>query len=203
MNVKNLCNELKIKVWDIWNKFELLNAEITKKYPFVIVIIKALFFALFYSLIIYEIYVASTIIIFNKNCLSAHQIVRNTVPFLKNPPTLNWNWVLADSAQKWADHLTLLNKGLVHGGSNGAGQNLAFSSETLTCESSVKLWFDNEKKKYHGQKIGDGDFEGYGHYTQIADSQVTSIGCSLPGKPFFVCHYSHMQISGSTVPITP
>ena len=34
-------------------------------------------------------------------------------------------------------------------------------------KNGVEAWND-EKKNYHGEKIAEGDFKGYGHYTQVS-----------------------------------
>ena len=48
----------------------------------------------------------------------------------------------------------------------------------LIFETSSRGWV-NEQKDYHGEKIGEGNFEAYGHYTQVCSSSPPSYFPSL------------------------
>ena len=45
-----------------------------------------------------------------------------------------------------------------------------------SCTAAVRAWYD-EKKFYHNEKIGEGKFADYGHYTQMISSLNTNVGC--------------------------
>ena len=47
---------------------------------------------------------------------------------------------------------------------------------TSNMAGAIQL-FMAEKKNYHGQPIGQGNFESYGHYTQVVSRRSTQVGC--------------------------
>ena len=52
----------------------------------------------------------------------------------------------------------------------------------------------NEKSNYHGEKIGEGDFGSYGHYTQVIWPSTEKVGVAMAraddGGWFVVGRYS-------------
>jgi len=111
---------------------------------------------------------------------------------------LTWSSQLAASAQAWANHLAAIND-LQHdpnAGAAGQGENLysGFNSAGgITLVSAVTDWV-NEQANYHGEKIGDGNFEAYGHYTQIIWPETTQVGMAAAtasnGSVYIVGRYS-------------
>ncbi|KAL8767555.1 MAG: hypothetical protein Q9209_005972 [Squamulea sp. 1 TL-2023] len=84
-------------------------------------------------------------------------------------PDLVWDNKLEQDATNYAKYLCQANKGLQHSTGNqrpNQGENLYWSKPNGSTEAASKGWMD-EKKNYHGQKIGEGDFGSYGHYTQV------------------------------------
>lgn len=84
-------------------------------------------------------------------------------------PELVWDPRLAAAAEEWARHLASRDAGLQH--STGAerpgqGENLYWTSAGGALADGSQSWVD-ERKAYHGERIGEGDFESYGHYTQV------------------------------------
>ncbi|KAL8341104.1 hypothetical protein RB601_006964 [Gaeumannomyces tritici] len=80
--------------------------------------------------------------------LDLHNKGRNDL----NYPTLSWDSGLQSKAQAWANTLAQRGK-LEHAGS----------------------WM-NEKSKYKGEKIPEGNFAGYGHYTQCMWKTTKKVG---------------------------
>ncbi|KAI4270385.1 MAG: hypothetical protein L6R38_007138 [Xanthoria sp. 2 TBL-2021] len=84
-------------------------------------------------------------------------------------PDLVWDNKLVKDATAYAQYLCRANKGLQHSSGDqrpGQGENLAWSKPNGSVESGSQMWM-NEKKDYHGEKIGEGNFGAYGHYTQV------------------------------------
>ena len=82
---------------------------------------------------------------------------------------LVWDNKLAANATAYAKKLAHDNAGLKHSTGDqrpGQGENLAWSKPNGSLTDGSKMWVD-EKKNYSGQKIGEGDFGSYGHYTQV------------------------------------
>lgn len=82
---------------------------------------------------------------------------------------LKWDDKLASNAQAYAQHLANAGKGLQHSGGDsrpGQGENLYWSKPNGSMADASQGWV-NEVKNYHGEKIGEGDFGSYGHYTQV------------------------------------
>lgn len=86
-----------------------------------------------------------------------------------NRPDLVWDNKLEKDATAYAQHLCRANKGLQHSTGDqrpGQGENLAWSKPQGSVEGGSQMWV-NEKKNYHGEKIGEGNFGAYGHFTQV------------------------------------
>lgn len=111
---------------------------------------------------------------------------------------MTWSDQLAASAQAWANHLAQITD-LEHdtnAGAAGQGENLyaGFNSAGgITFVSAVTDWV-NEQANYHGENIGDGDFEAYGHYTQVIWPETTQVGMATAtgsnGWTYIVGRYS-------------
>lgn len=89
-------------------------------------------------------------------------------------PDLVWDPRLAAAAEEWARHLVARDAGLQH--STGTerpnqGENLYWTSAGGTLADGSQSWV-NERTAYHGEKIGEGNFESYGHYTQVCGASV-------------------------------
>jgi uncharacterized protein YkwD len=82
---------------------------------------------------------------------------------------LAWDANLAAQATKYAQHLAKLSKMQHSTGDQrpNQGENLAAGSALggNPLERGTKMWLD-EEKNYHGQKIGEGNFGSYGHYSE-------------------------------------
>lgn len=57
----------------------------------------------------------------------------------------------------------------------GEGENLAAGMPSMTFQKASQMWVD-EKKNYHGEPIGQGNFGSYGHYTQVIWPETTRFG---------------------------
>lgn len=73
---------------------------------------------------------------------------------------------LTNDAKKYAQYLAD-NKKFEHSGAQGQGENLFMSSGSASLLDGTRAWLA-EKPNYHGEKIADGNFGSYGHYTQVS-----------------------------------
>lgn len=125
-------------------------------------------------------------------CLIEHNLRRASTETLDRKPVvaLAWNKALSESAKSWANKLAFENNGLRH--STRGGENLySTTARGSGCKAAVDAWF-NEYSLYHNQEIGDGDFKGYGHFTQLVWPKTTKIGCAYADNSrwrYVVCHY--------------
>ncbi|KAJ3270557.1 Cuticle-degrading protease [Terramyces sp. JEL0728] len=128
---------------------------------------------------------------FQADCTQMHNQYRQLVGYAP----LTWDSNLEAFAQNWANKLASTNS-FSHSGS-GYGENLFQSTGGLfTCADAVKSWFD-EFPNYSGEPIGQGNFESYGHFTQLLWPTTTSMGCAAAKyqaggqtKQTTVCEYS-------------
>ncbi|KAL8852000.1 MAG: hypothetical protein Q9221_003105 [Calogaya cf. arnoldii] len=111
-------------------------------------------------------------------------------------PDLIWDNKLEQDATAYAQHLCRLNKGLQHSSGDqrpGQGENLAWSKPKGSLEGGSTMWL-NEKKNYHGEKIGEGNFASYGHYTQCIWPTTKRLGVGMAkdddGGVFVVGRYA-------------
>jgi uncharacterized protein YkwD len=86
-------------------------------------------------------------------------------------PDLTWDDTLANNAQEWANHLASIDD-LEHSGPEqrpNQGENLSSYSGTFATAdlNAAAVQWAGEIKSYHGEKIGEGNFEDWGHYTQV------------------------------------
>ncbi|KAJ3323122.1 Cuticle-degrading protease [Boothiomyces sp. JEL0866] len=128
---------------------------------------------------------------FQADCTQMHNQYRQLVGYAP----LTWDSNLEAFARNWANNLASTDS-FSHSGS-GYGENLFQSTGGFfTCADAVKSWFD-EFSNYNGEPIGDGDFESYGHFTQLMWPSTTSVGCAAAQyqsggdtKQTTVCEYS-------------
>lgn len=86
---------------------------------------------------------------------------------------LQWDDHLAQEAQKWANNLAKNIGHMQHSTSQerpNQGENLFWGMASPgpykdPYTHAAQSWM-NEAAKYHGEKIGEGDFSGYGHYSK-------------------------------------
>lgn len=124
-----------------------------------------------------------------QKALDAHNAARSEV----NNPALSWDVGLEADALAWAQNLANIGS-LTHASGTGQGENLYMSSgrsgDHLT--SASDLWIA-EKADYSGQRIGEGNFASYGHYTQAVWKSTTKVGiasASGPSGTYVVARYS-------------
>jgi uncharacterized protein YkwD len=85
-----------------------------------------------------------------------------------------WDDNLANAAQQWANQMAQAQD-FDHSDPNsrpGQGENLyAYSGTNAVAEfNGAAVDWCNEIANYHGEPIGEGNFESYGHYTQVRGS---------------------------------
>jgi hypothetical protein len=116
-------------------------------------------------------------------CLQAHNDARKAY----GSASLTWNAALANEAKQYAD---LSPKRLPrHSGKKGQGENLYWSSVTQNdCANAVAAYM-RESKNYNNNRIPEGNFAGYGHYTQVLWKATTEVGCGQSGGTS-VCRYT-------------
>lgn len=96
---------------------------------------------------------------------SAALNVHNTARHSKNLQPLQWDRGLQNAATQWAQHMAKEGK-LKHSQGSGQGENLFISSSAShPYHSAAQAWI-HESKNYHGQKVPEGDFALYGHYSE-------------------------------------
>lgn len=99
---------------------------------------------------------------FQSDCLNSHNILRALV----NQPPLTISASLVASAQLVANHLAATDT-FEHSHTPNQGENLFQSTNgDFSTKVAMQGWFD-EFTNYNGEPIGQGNFEGYGHFTQV------------------------------------
>ncbi|KAL8824416.1 MAG: hypothetical protein Q9170_008164, partial [Blastenia crenularia] len=81
---------------------------------------------------------------------------------------LKWSADLHNKATDYANQLASINKGLNHSAAGqrpNQGENLYYQIPGGNFSRASTAWA-NEANKYAGEKIPEGSFEAYGHYTQ-------------------------------------
>ncbi|KAF2233525.1 PR-1-like protein [Viridothelium virens] len=86
--------------------------------------------------------------------------------------SLQWSPHLAAQAKIWAKELA--RKGVMQH-SDAGGENLYWSSDNADFAAAVNCWLD-EKTAYQGEKIGEGNFGEWGHYSQCMWHSTTYVG---------------------------
>ena len=107
-------------------------------------------------------------------------------------PGLTWDDNLASRAQDWANHLAATDT-FEHDPNAGAGENIFEESGVVpSFADACRAWI-SEESKYNGEAIGQGNFEDWGHYTQVVWPSTTSVGMasatSASGKSYIVGRY--------------
>ncbi|POS87759.1 hypothetical protein EPUL_001075 [Erysiphe pulchra] len=109
-------------------------------------------------------------------------------------PSLIWSDSLASAAHSWAVHLANKNV-LKHSSDSGQGENLfrRIGTDDTTFAMAARAWVD-EMPIYQGEVIPVGDFEAYGHYTQVIWPGTREVGMasakSKRGWTYVVARYS-------------
>jgi uncharacterized protein YkwD len=132
---------------------------------------------------------------FDRRILAAHNRERQTLGL----EPLNWNPALAQSAQRWADHLAQTGR-FEHAPENHVapeGENLwAGTKGYYTPEAMVDAWI-REKRFFRPGTFPDnsttGRVEDIGHYTQVVWRATREVGCAeatSAGEDILVCRYA-------------
>ena len=104
--------------------------------------------------------------------------------------SLEWDEQCYVTAKEWAEHMAAKGK-MYHGGHKGMGQNLAWSSGSLSFASAVEMWY-GEVKLYDFAKPGFAS--GTGHFTQVVWKGTTHVGMaaatSASGQTYICANYS-------------
>ena len=109
----------------------------------------------------------------------------NTYRENNQAPDVTWDTTLAEYAQNVANQCVFAHSGGPY------GENLAEGTYTNP-NYYVYLWY-NEMSNYPFDNPGGGDFESYGHFTQVVWKASTTIGCGLAdcsGSLLLVCEYN-------------
>lgn len=125
--------------------------------------------------------------------------LHNAARAKKKLTALKWDKKLEADAKAWAKKLAAKDK-MTHSTSAqrpGQGENLAYTWSTARISDPVtkgtKLWLA-EEKNYKGQKIPEGNFASYGHWTQCMWKTTTKIGIAAVGNGkgayYIVARYS-------------
>eukprot|EP00897_Mesotaenium_endlicherianum_P009968 jgi/Mesen1/89/ME1113489C07575 len=100
---------------------------------------------------------------------------------------------VASVAQRWAIQLASQNCAMVHGDHANLGQNLAWSSGSMSPQSAVSMWV-NERADYSYGSNSCGAGKVCGHYTQVVWRNTNQVGCASircsTGGTIIVCDYS-------------
>ncbi|KAI8893840.1 CAP domain-containing protein, partial [Globomyces pollinis-pini] len=113
-------------------------------------------------------------------CLKIHSDARTKVGL----NAVTWDPVLAQSALDYATYLQNTSKW--EHSQQPVGENLYMGPGP--CADAARMWYA-ERVNYNGEKIGEGNFMSYGHFTQMLYPGLTAIGCGTT-KRYVVCHYS-------------
>ena len=117
---------------------------------------------------------------------------------------LRWSKQLANYAQEWATHLALTRCQFEHRPHSGPwkqehGENLFMGTAAYYgVADAVEAWVE-EKVYYRGeaitssdQRVTSGNFDAWGHYTQVMWKDTKEVGCAkveCKGSIIVVCNY--------------
>jgi uncharacterized protein YkwD len=92
--------------------------------------------------------------------------IHNNARSAQHLNALHWDPSLAVAATNYAQHLAQINK-LQHSSGSGQGENLYWTStsDPNALKDGSQAWI-NERPNYHGEKIPEGNFGSYGHYSE-------------------------------------
>lgn len=135
-----------------------------------------------------------------QNALKLHNQARRA----KGLSKLVWDKQLTADAMAWAQQLAKNNNGLQHSSNEsrpGQGENLAYSYSSQPIErpasSGTKAWLA-EEPNYKGENIPEGNFAGYGHYSESLSSQFLSMPplAFATGRQLTLPYSSSMSLEG-------
>lgn len=138
---------------------------------------------------------------FQNDALEIHNLLRK----LMGRQELQWDSVLANQAQTYAQHLGQKN---IFEHSNKTLEPYGFLGENMHKNDEISpltailFWFNEYSLYPQGTKIGDGDFHGYAHFTQLSFPSVTRVGCGhyiIESMVYLVCNYDVCQYFGDTI----
>ncbi|KAK2608053.1 hypothetical protein N8I77_006689 [Diaporthe amygdali] len=96
---------------------------------------------------------------------------------------LTWDATLASDALEWAQHLASSGGSsgtLTHSTTTSDGENLYWQSNSDSPYVNAANAWVGEKDKYNGEAItGSGNFEEYGHYTQVIWASTSKVGMAV------------------------
>ena len=123
--------------------------------------------------------------------LEQHNMERESLDLVP----LEWSDELAESAQLWADTLSVLDK--AQHSDSGYGENIWFGSyQSMTLEEMATEWL-NEKQFFRvGEPVPKNCSESWqkcGHYSQMVWASTTQIGCGVASSEktsYLVCQYN-------------
>ncbi|KAJ1340076.1 hypothetical protein BSLG_005287 [Batrachochytrium salamandrivorans] len=120
---------------------------------------------------------------FEQSCLDSHNKFRAIV----GVGPVSWSLSAQAAAKRWANQLASTGTFEHSRGAVGRfGENLFKSSRKVyACEVAIQSFF-NERKDYHGERIGEGNFKAYGHYTQVVWPKTNQIDVRLTTGLLFV-----------------
>lgn len=114
----------------------------------------------------------------------------NKCRYIHHSPPLIWSDSLSEGAQSWAEHLAESGS-LKHSLSTDYGENVAYSSCSLTGYDLSQLWYDEIK---HYSFASPGFSSQTGHFTQLvwASSRELGVGRAVArdGTFYYVARYS-------------
>ncbi|XP_061478281.1 cysteine-rich venom protein helothermine-like [Rhineura floridana] len=130
--------------------------------------------------------------------VNKHNDLRRRVqPSAKNMLKMNWNNVIAQNAQRWANQCNLKHSSqqsrLIDG--TGCGENLYMSSAPNSWSDAIQAWYNEVKDFAYGSGAKTRGAV-IGHYTQVVWYKSNEVGCALAYcsaqpifKYFYVCQY--------------
>lgn len=95
--------------------------------------------------------------------------VHNDARALKGLSPLQWDPTLARHARNYASVLAS-KKAMQHSNIEDEGENLFMSDGDAIMPDAVRAWL-REESDYHGEEVGEGDPQAYGHYSESFEVQ--------------------------------
>jgi uncharacterized protein YkwD len=131
----------------------------------------------------------------DERLLAAHNVERVRV----GAKPLTWSPILAENAQKWANHLAgtaTFEHAVISKAEGDQGENLWMGTrQSYEVEEMVQAWID-ERKLYKPGKFPanstSGNWTDVGHYTQLIWHDTRKVGCAIAANQndeFLVCRY--------------
>lgn len=133
--------------------------------------------------------------------VDVHNRIRNDVGQKK----VTWDENIAKGAQEYANKCVYEHSAAESRKYNGIilGENLAFGKPYAEYSDNdiMKLWEDEKQHYKYPQKPSESTSGETGHYTQIINKNVTSIGCGCSNcddSKFCVCRYNPIQMGNES-----